>query len=63
MAHEAVAALARKPSASLPKMQAITLDYLKTREQFGRKIGTFQVLQHRAVDMVVELEQSRSMVM
>ncbi|WP_156795787.1 acyl-CoA dehydrogenase family protein [Bradyrhizobium icense] len=44
-------------------MQAITLDYLKTREQFGRKIGTFQVLQHRAVDMVVELEQSRSMVM
>ncbi|MCZ4093731.1 acyl-CoA dehydrogenase family protein [Sinorhizobium psoraleae] len=42
-------------------MQAITLGYLKTREQFGTKIGSFQVLQHRAVDMLVELEQSRSM--
>lgn len=34
---------------------------MKTRKQFGTTIGSFQVLQHRAVDMFVELEQSRSM--
>ena len=40
---------------------AMTVDYLKTREQFGVKIGTFQALQHRAVDMFVEVELCRSM--
>jgi alkylation response protein AidB-like acyl-CoA dehydrogenase len=39
---------------------AMTCDYLRTREQFGVKIGTFQALQHRAVDMFVETELSRS---
>ena len=39
---------------------AMTCDYLRTREQFGTKIGTFQALQHRAVDMFVETELSRS---
>ncbi len=39
---------------------AMTVDYLKTREQFGVKIGTFQVLQHRAVEMFVETELLRS---
>ncbi len=38
----------------------ITIDYLKQRKQFGRPIGSFQVLQHRAVDMLTEIEQSRS---
>ncbi|MGY8638498.1 acyl-CoA dehydrogenase family protein [Bradyrhizobium sp. 14AA] len=63
VADEAVAALCAEAVGSLAGMQAITLEYLKTREQFGRKIGSFQVLQHRAVDMLVELEQSRSMAM
>ena len=40
---------------------AMTVDYLKTREQFGVKIGSFQALQHRAVDMFVEAELCRSM--
>ena len=40
-----------------------TVDYLKTRTQFGVAIGTFQVLQHRAADMVVAVEQARSMAM
>ncbi|HWM84712.1 MAG TPA: acyl-CoA dehydrogenase family protein [Kofleriaceae bacterium] len=39
---------------------AMTVEYLKTREQFGVKIGTFQVLQHRAVEMFVETELLRS---
>jgi alkylation response protein AidB-like acyl-CoA dehydrogenase len=38
-----------------------TLEYLKTRKQFGVPIGTFQALQHRMVDMFVAAEQARSM--
>lgn len=40
----------------------ITLEYLKTREQFGQKIGTFQALQHRAAKMFTDLELARSCV-
>lgn len=40
-----------------------TVEYLKTRKQFGVAIGQFQTLQHRAADMFVALEQARSMSM
>jgi alkylation response protein AidB-like acyl-CoA dehydrogenase len=39
----------------------LTLDYLKTRKQFGTPIGKFQVLQHRMADMCGELEMATSM--
>ena len=40
-----------------------TLEYLKTRKQFGQAIGKFQALQHRMADMVVWAEQAKSMMM
>lgn len=43
-------------------LHKMTVEYLGQRKQFGRPIGTFQVLQHRAVDMLTEIEQSRSIV-
>lgn len=45
-------------------MQALlnaTVEYLRTRQQFGQPIGRFQALQHRVADMVMHLEQARSM--
>jgi len=63
VADEAVAALCAEAVGCFEKMHELTLEYLKTRSQFGTTIGSFQALQHRAVDMFVELEQSRSMTM
>ena len=40
----------------------MTAEYLKTRKQFGKPLATFQVLQHRLVQMHVALEEARSLV-
>jgi pimeloyl-CoA dehydrogenase small subunit len=60
---EAIAALCAEAVGTMQAMHDLTLEYLKTRKQFGRPIGSFQVLQHRSVDMLVALEQARSMAM
>lgn len=46
---------------AMEALQEATLEYLKTRSQFGVPIGKFQALQHRMADMAIHLEQARSM--
>jgi pimeloyl-CoA dehydrogenase small subunit len=58
---EAIAALAAEAVGAMGALHELTVDYLKTRKQFGVPIGSFQVLQHKAVDMLTALEQARSM--
>jgi len=60
-AGRAIAALCAEAVGVMEVANELTLDYLKQRKQFGVPIGKFQVLQHRMVDMMSELEQARSM--
>ena len=60
---EAIAALAAEAVGAMQAALGLTLDYLRTRKQFGRAIGTFQALQHRTADMMVAIEGARSMAM
>ena len=55
------AALAAEATGIMADTLDTTVDYLKTRKQFGVPIGTFQALQHRCVDMLIQVELSRSM--
>jgi pimeloyl-CoA dehydrogenase small subunit len=63
VAQSAIQALSAEAVGGMQQMLDITVDYLKTRQQFGVPIGSFQALQHRAVDMLVATEQARSMAM
>jgi pimeloyl-CoA dehydrogenase small subunit len=60
---ETLAALAAEAVGAMGALHELTVEYLKTRKQFGMPIGAFQALQHRAVEMLVALEQARSMAM
>jgi alkylation response protein AidB-like acyl-CoA dehydrogenase len=57
----AIAAVAAEAVGAMSALVDMTLDYLKTRKQFGRAIGTNQALQHRMVDMHIALDEARSM--
>jgi alkylation response protein AidB-like acyl-CoA dehydrogenase len=56
-----IAAVCAEAVGCMGALQSATLEYLKTRQQFGVPIGKFQVLQHRLVDMLMQCEQARSM--
>lgn len=55
------AALCAESVGIMSALNEVTLEYLKTRKQFGVPIGKFQALQHRMADMVIATEQARSM--
>jgi alkylation response protein AidB-like acyl-CoA dehydrogenase len=57
----AIAASCAESVGVMDALNEVTLEYLKTRRQFGVPIGKFQVLQHRMADMVIATEQARSM--
>ena len=56
-----IAALCAEAVGIIAALNETTLNYLKTRKQFGVPIGKFQALQHRMADMFIAAEQSRSM--
>jgi pimeloyl-CoA dehydrogenase small subunit len=58
---EAIAALCAEAVGCMKVLNQATIEYSKTRKQFGVPIGSFQVLQHRMVDMFMAAEQSVSM--
>ena len=57
-----ILALCAEALGAMEVAKTATLDYLRTRKQFGVAIGSFQALQHRMADMALEIEQARSSV-
>ncbi|MBN8872596.1 MAG: acyl-CoA dehydrogenase family protein [Rhodospirillales bacterium] len=58
-----IAATAAEAVGAMEAMNEMTLEYSKTRVQFGQPIGSYQVVQHRLADMFMTQEQGRSMAM
>src|SRR3546814_4495545 len=58
-----MAYLAAEAVGAMQALHDTTLAYVKTRKQFGRAIGDFQVIQHRLVDMMMQVEAARSLAM
>ncbi|MEM9470353.1 MAG: acyl-CoA dehydrogenase [Pseudomonadota bacterium] len=59
----AIVAVSAEALGAMETARQLTIEHLKTRTQFGRPIGKFQVLQHRMADMLIEIEQARSAVL
>ena len=59
---KAITAICAQTLGGMETATKLTIGYLQTRKQFGKPIGTFQALQHRLSDMLIELEQARSAV-
>lgn len=57
-----IAAICAEAVGAMSALYDMTLEYIKTREQFGKTLGSFQALQHRMVDVFIACELSRSMV-
>lgn len=57
----AIAALCAEAVGAMTELNAATLEYSRTRKQFGVAIGSFQVLQHRMVDMFIALQEAISL--
>lgn len=58
-----MSAMSAEAVGAMDKMHMMTLEYLKTRQQFGKPIGSYQIMQHKSADMLIALEQGRSMSM
>jgi alkylation response protein AidB-like acyl-CoA dehydrogenase len=57
-----ILALCAEAVGAMDTAKAMTIEYLQTRKQFGKPIGSFQALQHRMADVLLEIEQARSAV-
>lgn len=57
----AIAALCAEATGAMDVLNSSTLEYTKTRKQFGVTLGTFQVLQHRMVDMFIAFQEATSL--
>ncbi|MGL4306959.1 MAG: acyl-CoA dehydrogenase family protein [Mycobacteriaceae bacterium] len=62
LSHKAAVLIAAEQMGAATQCLNLTVEYTKTREQFGRPIGSFQALKHRMADLLVQLEAARAVV-